>query len=184
MPAPTLAQLIPDQTQDIWRWLIMAMLSGSNPDGTPFTLATSATFSGTVDVSDRSGRLVGHVIVDTAPTTAVTGTFWQATQPVSIAATVPTKEVRAATSAVTSVVGSATSVTLLASNGNRLGATVYNDSTATLNLKLGATASATSFTIQLAANGGYYEVPFGYTGVIDGIWASATGNARITELTA
>ncbi len=29
---------------------------------------------------------VPHVVVDTAPTTAVTGTFWQATQPVSIAA--------------------------------------------------------------------------------------------------
>jgi hypothetical protein len=27
--------------------------------------------------------VIGHVIVDTAPTTAVTGTFWQATQPVS-----------------------------------------------------------------------------------------------------
>ncbi|HEY5008033.1 MAG TPA: hypothetical protein VII42_08515 [Caulobacteraceae bacterium] len=29
--------------------------------------------------------VIGHVIVDTAPTTAVTGTFWQTTQPVSIA---------------------------------------------------------------------------------------------------
>lgn len=27
--------------------------------------------------------VIGHVVVDTAPTTAVTGTFWQATQPVS-----------------------------------------------------------------------------------------------------
>lgn len=32
--------------------------------------------------------VIGHVIVDTAPTTAVTGTFWQTTQPVS-AATLP-----------------------------------------------------------------------------------------------
>jgi hypothetical protein len=30
-----------------------------------------------------STAVIGHVIVDTAPTTAVTGTFWQATQPVS-----------------------------------------------------------------------------------------------------
>jgi hypothetical protein len=29
----------------------------------------------------------------------------------------------------------------------------------------------------------YYEVPFGYTGRIDGIWASANGNARVTEMT-
>ncbi len=31
-------------------------------------------------------NVIGHVIVDTAPTTAVTGTFYQATQPVSLAA--------------------------------------------------------------------------------------------------
>jgi hypothetical protein len=36
--------------------------------------------------------------------------------------------------------------------------------------------------VQIAASG-YYEVPFGYPGAIDGIWASANGNARITELT-
>lgn len=40
-------------------------------------------FPSTYDVSDRAARLVGHVTVDSAPTTAVTGTFWQATQPVS-----------------------------------------------------------------------------------------------------
>lgn len=81
-----------------------------------------------------------------------------------------------------SVAGSATSVTLLASNTNRLGATIANDSTATLYLKLGATASTTSYTVKLVQDA-YYEVPFNYTGIIDGIWGSATGNARITELT-
>lgn len=88
---------------------------------------------------------------------------------------------RATTPTQTSVAGSATSVSLLAANASRKGATVYNDSSAILYLKLGATASTTSYTLQMAANG-YYEVPFGYVGAIDGIWASATGNARITEL--
>jgi hypothetical protein len=37
----------------------------------------------TTDVTDRSARLVGHVTVDSAPVTAVTGAFFQATQPVS-----------------------------------------------------------------------------------------------------
>ena len=95
----------------------------------------------------------------------------------------PTKEIRSATPTQTSVASSASSVSLLASNSNRLGATFYNDSTAVLYLKLGATASATSYSVQIVSNG-YYEVPFGYTGAIDGIWASANGNARITELTA
>jgi hypothetical protein len=89
---------------------------------------------------------------------------------------------RAATTAVTSVASSATNVTLLASNTSRVGAAVFNDSTALLFVKLGATASATSFTVKLYQDG-YFEVPFGFTGQIDGLWASATGSARITEVT-
>lgn len=95
----------------------------------------------------------------------------------------PTKETRSATPTQSSVASSATNVTVLALNANRLGATVYNDSTQILYLKLGATASTTSHTIQMAA-GSYYEVPFAYTGIIDGLWASANGNARVTEVAA
>lgn len=93
-------------------------------------------------------------------------------------------EVTSSTSSVTSVGSSATSVNLLASNANRKNATFYNDSTQILYLKLGATASNTSYTVQIQP-GGYYELPAGkiYTGAIDGIWAAANGNARITELT-
>jgi hypothetical protein len=90
--------------------------------------------------------------------------------------------VRAGTSAVTSVTASATNQTLLSANANRLGATVFNDSSSLLYLKLGATASATSHTIQVPSFG-YYELPFSYSGIIDGIWATATGAARVTELT-
>ena len=91
---------------------------------------------------------------------------------------------RGATPALTNVASSATTVALLASNAGRKGMAVYNDSTAILYLKLGATASATSFTVAMAANS-YYEMPeaWVYTGTIDGIWASATGSARLTELT-
>ena len=77
---------------------------------------------------------------------------------------------------------SATSVTVLAASASRQGASVYNDSTAVLYLKLGAAASVTSHTTQVAA-GQLYELPAPvYTGIIDGIWASATGSARVTEL--
>jgi hypothetical protein len=79
------------------------------------------------------------------------------------------------------VAGSASSVQLLNNNGGRKGATIYNDSTALLYVKLGTTASTSDFTVKMQADQ-YYEVPFGYTGKIDGIWASATGNARLTEL--
>lgn len=82
------------------------------------------------------------------------------------------------------VASSASSGTILAANANRIGATVYNDSTQVLYLLLGTgPASSTVYTVQMAA-AGYYETPFGYTGVITGIWASANGSARVTELTA
>jgi hypothetical protein len=88
------------------------------------------------------------------------------------------------TSSVTSVASSASNVTMLSSNASRKNATFYNDSTQIAYLKLGATASSTSYTVQLQA-GQYYELPTGqiYTGQIDAIWASANGNMRITELT-
>lgn len=86
------------------------------------------------------------------------------------------------TSTTSSVSGSASSVTLLPSNGTRLGATIYNDSGALLYVKLGTTASITDYTIKMFPLG-YYEVPYGYTGRIDGIWSVASGNARIDELT-
>lgn len=86
------------------------------------------------------------------------------------------------TGTVTNVSGSATSVTALAANGNRLGAAFFNDSAVVAYLKLGATASATSFTKKLQPDE-YYPLPFNYTGIIDCIWASATGAMRVTELT-
>ena len=104
-----------------------------------------------------------------------------------VARTIP---IAAATPAQSSVTASATNVTLLSANTSRLGATIYNDADKALYVKLGATASTTSFTAKLAPKdatnniGGYFEVPYGFTGQIDGIWdASPTGSARITELT-
>lgn len=82
-----------------------------------------------------------------------------------------------------SVAGSTSQVTLLAANASRKGATIYNDSTLNaLKISLGATVTGTSFTAVIASTG-YYEVPFGYTGIITGVFNTATGAARITELT-
>jgi hypothetical protein len=79
------------------------------------------------------------------------------------------------------VASSATNVTVFAANGAARMRTVFNDSTAVLYLKFGATASSSSYTVQLAA-GAYYEFPQPvYAGQVDGIWASANGSARTTE---
>ena len=97
---------------------------------------------------------------------------------------VTVSEVTSGTSTITSVSGAVTSTQLLASNTSRKNAAFYNDSTAILYLKLGTTASTTSYTVQIPASG-YYELPVGkiYTGEIDGIWSGAVGAVRITELT-
>jgi hypothetical protein len=90
-------------------------------------------------------------------------------------------EAKAATSVTSTVAASATSVTLLAANSNRVEAIVWNDSTAILRVKFGATASSTDYTVLLNENEAV--IVDTYTGILDGIWDSATGNARITELT-
>ena len=82
------------------------------------------------------------------------------------------------------VASSATTVTVLAANAKRKSVIIMNDSTQILYLKFGATASTSSFTYKLAG-GETLEIPGAgviYTGIIDGIWASANGNARVTEL--
>jgi hypothetical protein len=92
----------------------------------------------------------------------------------------------AATATLTNVNDTATSTTLLASNASRTGFMLMNDSTSILYVKFGTTASATSFTVKLAA-GDYYELVGAgcYTGRIDGIWSvDSTGAARLTELSA
>lgn len=79
------------------------------------------------------------------------------------------------------VAASITNVTLLASNASRKMAMIYNDSTSDLYVKLGTTASTSSFTVKMVSQA-YYELPIPvYTGQIDGIWTIAVGSARMTE---
>ena len=79
------------------------------------------------------------------------------------------------------VASSSSSVNLFAATALAKGRTIFNDSTQVLYVKFGATASTSSYTVQIAA-GGYYEFPQpAYSGNVDGIWASANGNARLTS---
>jgi len=140
----------------------------------PTGAATEATLGGvltTVAFQARINTLGQKTMANSTPVVLASD---QASIPVTIDS--------AATATRTDVTSSASSVTILALNASRKGATVYNDSTKFLYLKFGTTASATDFTV-LLRSGDYYEVPFRYTGKIDGIWASANGAARVTELT-
>lgn len=88
----------------------------------------------------------------------------------------------ATTSTPSAVNASATSVTILALNSNRKGATIWNNSTADLYIDFDSAASTSDFAVKLSA-GGYFELPFDYTGVISGIWSAANGAALVRELT-
>ena len=99
----------------------------------------------------------------------------------SVSGTVSTTPPTSSTATQTSVASSASNVQLLAANSSRKGFTAYNESTATLYLKLGVTASITSYTAQVGPGGFYESVDTTYLGEVDGIWSSANGFVRITE---
>jgi len=71
--------------------------------------------------------------------------------------------------------------TIATASTGRLGCTIFNSGPGTLHVLLGtATASTSVFSVKLSS-GDYYEVPFNYTGLIGGIFATA-GTAEVTQL--
>lgn len=94
-------------------------------------------------------------------------------------------EVKASASSIASFAASTSAATFLAANAAREGAVIYNDSNRPLYIKLGASASTSSFSVRVGAMG-YYEIPASYTGDVSALWddAAADGAALVTELTA
>jgi hypothetical protein len=83
----------------------------------------------------------------------------------------------------TSVSVTDSNTTILATNTSRKMASIYNEGAETAYVKLGASATTSSYTIPIVSSG-YYELPKPiYTGVIDAITASGTATLRITEFT-
>lgn len=103
--------------------------------------------------------------------------------PIGVSGTVTANPKGCAASTITSVSGTTVSGTvILAANSSRLGATIFNNSSSNLYLSLGSGATTSTFVVILVPSA-YYEVPFNYQGIISGVWASANGNALISELT-
>lgn len=90
---------------------------------------------------------------------------------------------KSSTGTITSVAASATSVSLLATNAARVGASFYNDSANQLYIALSASSATTSvFTIKIMPNS-YFDLPVDYTGAINGVWNGNLGSVRVTEFT-
>lgn len=76
---------------------------------------------------------------------------------------------------------STTYATISASNASRKGLTIFSEGAGLLYVTLGtSTTSASSYTTRLSA-GDYLEIPFEYTGLVGGLFATA-GTARVTEV--
>lgn len=86
------------------------------------------------------------------------------------------------TGTLTSVTAATSNTQLLASNTARKGMYVFNESTAIMYLAFNATASTTSYTVQVPANS-FFEMPTApvYTGQINAVWSAVNGSARLTE---
>lgn len=153
--------------------------TNSNIDVLLSTRASEATLASRVadaTITARFNPLGQHNMAGSAPVVIASD---QSAIPVTA---VP---VTSSTSSVTSVAASAVNVTLLAANASRKGAIFTNDGNKTLYIKLGAGASTSSYSYSLGAQQAValQELFPGWTGEVDGIWSSANGNARITEIT-
>lgn len=94
-----------------------------------------------------------------------------------IPTSVPTR-----TPTTTSVLGSASSVTILAANANRKGISIANDSTAILRLSFSSPAtSSNAFIVMQPGSFLLLDQQLIVTNAIYGIWASTTGTAQVTE---
>lgn len=79
---------------------------------------------------------------------------------------------------------SASNFTVLSTNAARQGAIIVNNGSATVYVKLGATATTSSYSYRLSANAQMSIPEPGqpiYTGQIDAIGDAATGTLRVTE---
>lgn len=75
-----------------------------------------------------------------------------------------------------------TAQVLAAENGFRTGLIIFNASTAVLYVGIGFTPTTSDYSFQIASNG-VYEMKAGYTlSQIKGLWATANGNALVTEV--
>lgn len=131
--------------------------------------------------SGQSGPLIQGAVTTAAPSYTTTKT-----SPLSLDLAGNLRMVQVSESSSTAgVASSATTVTLLAANTSRKGASIYNASTAILYVQEGGAASIASggYNVAIPASG-YYELPTPvYKGVLNGIWASANGYAQMKENT-
>lgn len=142
------------------------------------TIPSPITVNGTVDIS---GNPTITSVQGTSPW-IVSGFINQIIQPVAISGT-PNVYSSTGNSTLTSVAAVGTSTTLLNSNVNRKQAIFFNDSPSLAYIGFTSSSVTSSLYSVQVYSSGYFEMPLPcYTGQINGMWAFANGNMRITEI--
>ena len=156
------------------------------PSGTHTVVGTTtASPTGTYTVAGTTTAVPSGTYTVTGTVTAVpSGTYTVAGTVTALpSGTYTVDALGSATATLTNVtVTNGSSIQLLAANSNRFLATFFNSGAASVYIKWGTAASATSHTIELFTNG-FYEmhVPV-YTGAIEAISSTGTNIIRVTEI--
>jgi hypothetical protein len=164
---------------------------------------------GTVTIGAGTAQ-IGSVTASISGTVPVSGTFWQATQPVSLTSTTVTVSSLPALAAGTAQIGSVTasisnsvvtfyplqgttvsntsftsttaSTTLVSAVAGREVLTVFSEGPGNLFISPGATATTISYQVRLSP-GDYWECPAGQLSLLHTAVFSASGStARVTEV--
>lgn len=160
----------------------------SNQSAVPVSGTISASITGTIPTTISSGTITDITNAVTVIQPTATSLKTQAENYVGGSAVSISNQLQvassAATATVTSVSASATSITILASNASRKGAMLFNDSNQTLYLLFGSgVASASNYSVRIPSNS-YFDLDMPvYTGQLNGLWNSANGSVKVTELT-
>lgn len=143
--------------------------------------------SGVILAAGSSANVLGSVTLSSVTTAITVGSVaLLAGSSANVLGSVAISKYQAPNAAARSNVTAATvDSTLLAPNTARMGAALVNDVNADCYVGLSTVAVTTaSYTVKVGP-GGYYEVPFGFTGGVRGFWLStlSSGSMRVTELT-
>jgi hypothetical protein len=140
----------------------LAVVGTAQMHGTGQALGTFQPLAGSVHLASGTVQVLGSV---------------------QVVGTTQTKDVRTVANPFGTRIAANTSASvLLPSNASRLGASFYVEMGSALFLKLGSSPGTFDYSVQVNA-GALYEVPFGYSGTVSGIWAFASGTVQITENT-
>lgn len=158
-------------------------IQGQPSDGGP-VVSTVVAASGNLLMFDFAATGITHLRVRCSAFTSGIGTIYSAWGGLINDPIVSQIPLQAVAGVGTSVTASTASQQLLAVNRLRRGYVIFNDSAAVLSVALGFTPVAAGVRTYDIQPGGLLDMPVSnFVGQINGLWASATGAARITELT-